>query len=138
VTRVTNTDHLALSRCRPSSANFTRRAPTTRTTSGPRTAGASAASRTLERPPPRDAETADDKAHRYLGDCRLPIRQFSRAGVVAFVVGDSGLTYRPEWSPDIGWTCNCPSREQLCAHVIALRLVTVAHATQDQETTDHV
>jgi hypothetical protein len=82
-------------------------------------------------------ETAHDKARRYLGDGRLTIRAFSRAGVVAFVVGeDSGLTYRAEWSPDLGWRCNCVSREQLCAHVIALRLITVAH--QEQEPPDHV
>jgi uncharacterized Zn finger protein len=78
-------------------------------------------------------ESAHDKARRYLGDGRLTIRQFNRSsGVVAFVRGHSGLTYRVEWSPDLGWTCNCPDREQLCAHLIALRLVTVAN----QETTE--
>jgi hypothetical protein len=77
-------------------------------------------------------ESAQDKAKRYLGEGRLTIRQFSRSsGVVAFVLGDSGLTYRTEWSPDLDWLCNCPDHKQLCAHLIALRLITVAN----QETT---
>jgi hypothetical protein len=78
-------------------------------------------------------ETAHDKARRYLADGRLTIRQFSRAGVVAFVRGeDSGLVHRAEWSPDTGWNCDCVSREVFCAHVIALRLITVTH--QQEET----
>ena len=80
-------------------------------------------------------ETEHEKARRYLADGRLTIRQFNRAAVVAFVVGEhSGLTYRTEWDPDTGWTCNCISRERLCAHIRALRLVTVAH--QEQEPTE--
>ena len=73
-------------------------------------------------------ESVHDEARRYLGEGRLTIRQFSRSsGVVAFVEGDSGLVYRAEWSPDLGWACNCPSRERLCSHVVALRLITVAN-----------
>jgi hypothetical protein len=57
-------------------------------------------------------ESAQDKAKRHLGEGRLTIRQFSRSsGVVAFVRGDSGLTNRAEWSPGLGWLCNCPDRE---------------------------
>ncbi len=78
------------------------------------------------------SETTQEKAKRYLGEGRLTIRSFSRSSgvVVAFVVGDSGLMYRAEWSSDTGWLCNCPDREQLCAHVIALRLITVAHESE--------
>lgn len=73
-------------------------------------------------------ESAHDKGRRYLTEGRLTVRQVDRSGVVAFVRGDSGLVYRAEWSPDLGgWLCNCPARTDRCAHLVALRLVTVAH-----------
>ncbi len=73
-------------------------------------------------------ESAHDKGRRYLVEGRLTIRAYSRAaGVVAFVRGDSGLVYRAEWSPDLGWLCNCLGRTDQCAHLVALRLVTVVH-----------
>lgn len=73
-------------------------------------------------------ENAHDKGRRYLVEGRLTVRQASRAsGVIAFVRGDSGLVYRAEWSPDIDWLCNCPARTDQCAHLVALRLVTVAN-----------
>ncbi len=73
-------------------------------------------------------ESALDKACRYLVEGRLTIRQADRTrGVLAHVRGDSGLIYRAEWSPDLGWMCNCPDRTDQCAHLIALRLVVVAH-----------
>lgn len=72
-------------------------------------------------------ESAHDKGRRYLTEGRLTIRAYSRAeGVIAVVRGDSGLIYRAEWSPDLGWLCNCPARTDQCAHPVALRLVTVA------------
>ena len=71
-------------------------------------------------------ESAHDKGRRYLTEGRLTIRSANRAGgVVAIVRGDSGLVYRAEWVPDVGWTCNCPARTDQCAHLVALRLVTV-------------
>lgn len=73
-------------------------------------------------------ESAHDKGRRYLVEGRLTVRQASRAGVVAFVRGDSGLVYRAEWSRDLGgWACNCPARSDACAHLTALRLVVVVH-----------
>jgi uncharacterized Zn finger protein len=69
-------------------------------------------------------ESAHDKGRRYLGEGRLTVRQVSRAGVVALCRGDSGLRYRVEWSPDLGWLCNCLARTDQCAHLVALRLVT--------------
>jgi hypothetical protein len=72
-------------------------------------------------------ESAHDKGRRYLTEGRLTIRQFSREhGVIAMVRGD-GLAYRAEWSPDWGWSCNCPARTDQCAHLVALRLVTVVN-----------
>lgn len=78
-------------------------------------------------------ESAHDKGRRYLVEGRLTIRSANRAGaVVAVVKGDSGLVYRAEWSPDIGWTCNCLARSDQCAHLVALRLVTTANAGDAQ------
>ncbi len=73
-------------------------------------------------------ESAHDKGRRYLVEGRLTIRAYSRtAGVVALVRGDSGLVYRAEWSPDLGWSCNCLARSDACAHLVALRLVTIVN-----------
>ncbi len=72
-------------------------------------------------------ESAHDKGRRYLTEGRLAVRQVDRSGVIAFVRGDSGLLYRTEWSPDLGWLCNCPARTDQCAHLVALRLVTVVN-----------
>lgn len=73
-------------------------------------------------------ESAHDKGRRYLTEGRLTIRQYSRtSGVIAMVRGDSGLMYRAEWSPELGWRCNCLARTDQCAHLVALRLVTVVN-----------
>ncbi len=73
-------------------------------------------------------ESARDKGRRYLVEGRLTIRQADRTrGVLAHVRGDNGLVYRAEWSPDLGWLCNCPARTDQCAHLVALRLVTVVN-----------
>lgn len=73
-------------------------------------------------------ENAQAKGRRYLTEGRLTVRQVDqRAGVLAHVRGDSGLTYRAEWCPDWGWSCNCPARTDQCAHLVALRLVTVVN-----------
>lgn len=73
-------------------------------------------------------ESAHDKGRRYLVEGRLTVRQVTRAGVVAFCRGDSALVYRVEWSPDLGWLCNCLACTDQCAHLVALRLVVVANA----------
>lgn len=75
-------------------------------------------------------ESAHDKGRRYLAEGRLTVRHVSHSGAVAFVRGDSALTYRAEWSPDLGWLCNCPARTDACAHLVALRLVTVVGGPQ--------
>lgn len=73
-------------------------------------------------------ENAAAKGRRYLVEGRLTVRQVDRTrGVLAHVRGDSGLTYRCEWAPDLGWLCNCPARTSACAHLVALRLVTVVN-----------
>jgi hypothetical protein len=78
-------------------------------------------------------ENAAGKGRRYLIEGRLTIRSFSRTeGVVAIVRGDSGLVYRAEWHPDLGWLCNCLARTDQCAHLVALRLITVANPEESR------
>ncbi|MCZ2804334.1 hypothetical protein O2W18_04400 [Modestobacter sp. VKM Ac-2983] len=78
-------------------------------------------------------ENAAAKGRRYLVEGRLTIRSANRAGgVVAIVRGDSGLLYRAEWIPDRGWVCNCPTRTDRCAHLVALRLVSVVNEANNQ------
>ncbi|GAB3349959.1 hypothetical protein [Modestobacter lapidis] len=73
-------------------------------------------------------ESAHNKGRRYLAEGRLTIRTATRElGVIAIVRGDSGELYRAAWSSAFGWTCNCPARTDQCAHLVALRLVTVAN-----------
>jgi hypothetical protein len=74
---------------------------------------------------PHDRQKTHDTARRFLAEGRLTIRQASHTnGVVAHVRGDSGLTYRAQWSPDLGWLRNCVTRTDQCTHLIALRLIT--------------
>ena len=70
-------------------------------------------------------EDTHDTARRYLAESRLTIWQASHTnGDVAHVRGDSGLTYRAQWSPDLGCLRNCVTRTDRCTHLIALRLIT--------------
>jgi uncharacterized Zn finger protein len=80
-------------------------------------------------------ESAHNKGRRYLTEGRLTIRTATRElGVVAIVRGDSGELYRTAWAPALGWSCTCPARTDRCAHLVALRLVTVAHQEPHQST----
>ena len=69
-------------------------------------------------------EPAAARARRYLTTGRVLVTQVDRHGVIAHVVGDAGLTYRCEHSPDLGWTCTCPASSAWCPHLLAVRLVT--------------
>ena len=70
-------------------------------------------------------ESADNKSRRYLAEGRVTVREATRTGVVAEVVGDSGLRYRVEFGPEVGgWWCNCPGGHGECAHIPAAQFVT--------------
>jgi len=74
-----------------------------------------------------------DTARRVLAEGRLTIQQASHTnGVVAHVRGDSSLTYRAQWSPDLDWLCNCVTRPQ-CARLIARRLITDTNKHEHEE-----
>lgn len=72
-------------------------------------------------------ESAHDKGRRYLVEGRLTVRAATGDAVVAFTRGDSGELYHTCWTRPGGWSCNCPARTDRCAHLVALRLITVVN-----------
>ena len=69
-------------------------------------------------------ETTAAKATRYLVEGRLIVTEVSGDHVAAACRGD-GEVYRLGHAPGRGWHCSCPVRTDRCAHLAALRLVTV-------------
>lgn len=65
------------------------------------------------------------KAERLLIDGRLIVERVSDGWIVAHCRGDSGVVYALGYDPlKKEWRCQCPARVT-CAHLKALRLVTV-------------
>lgn len=62
------------------------------------------------------------KAHRYLAEGRLTIRERSGRTVEAICRGSDAEPYRLGYRPDEGWHCDCPAFRD-CAHIHALKLV---------------
>jgi hypothetical protein len=73
---------------------------------------------------PRD--NAETKARRYLTEGRLIVLAVDRGRrhIDAWCRGD-GDHYHLGYDPTRGWWCDCPARTDRCAHLCALRLVTV-------------
>jgi SWIM zinc finger len=70
-------------------------------------------------------EDVQTKARRYLAEGRVRIRILNeQSGVADAEVRGSGAVYSVEHD-DKGWSCNCPAKSKNCAHVLALKLVTV-------------
>jgi len=69
-------------------------------------------------------ETVAAKAARYLAEGRLIITAVDGDHVAACCRGD-GEVHRLGHDPGRGWWCSCPVRTDRCAHLIALRSVTV-------------
>jgi hypothetical protein len=69
-------------------------------------------------------ETVAAKAARYLTEARLVITFVNGDHVAAVCRGDGEL-YRLGHHLPRGWWCECAARTDQCAHLIALRLVTV-------------
>jgi hypothetical protein len=72
-------------------------------------------------------EHAQDKGRRYLVEGRLTVERVDKDGVAALCRGDGSL-YVLGWSLRDGWYCGCPALSASCAHLVALRLVTVRGA----------
>lgn len=68
-------------------------------------------------------ESAFLKARRYLTEGRLLVVEVRQDRISALCRGD-GAVYSLEFDPH-GWHCDCPARTDQCAHLRALRLVTV-------------
>ena len=69
-------------------------------------------------------ETTAGKACRYLTEGRLIVIGVDGDRVTATCRGD-GKVYQLGHAPGHGWHCTCPVRTDRCAHLTALRLVTV-------------
>lgn len=78
-------------------------------------------------------ETTADKARRYLTEGRLAVVHVAADRIEASCRGD-GARYLLGHDGR-GWWCDCPASSRRCAHLVALRLVTVRTAT-DQEHAD--
>jgi uncharacterized Zn finger protein len=68
-------------------------------------------------------ESADSKGRRYLTEGRLTLTFVEGDRVAAYCRGDGEL-YEVGHDPAQGWFCSCAARSD-CAHLVALRLVTV-------------
>jgi uncharacterized Zn finger protein len=69
-------------------------------------------------------ESAEVKARRYLGECRLTVISVAGDSVTAVCRG-SGDVYNLGHRPRAGWYCSCPAKTGRCAHLLALMSVTV-------------
>jgi hypothetical protein len=69
-------------------------------------------------------ETVQAKAARYLAEARLIVTAVDGDYVAAACRGD-GEIYQLGHQPGRGWWCSCPVRSDCCAHLNALRRVTV-------------
>jgi hypothetical protein len=70
-------------------------------------------------------ENAESKARRYLTEGRVRIVACDEAaGTIVAEVRGSGTVYAAGHGPK-GWSCDCPAKSKNCAHVLALRLITV-------------
>jgi uncharacterized Zn finger protein len=74
---------------------------------------------------PMARESAAAKGRRYAVEGRLVILRVSDDEIVARCRGDGAL-YDLGWDPGRRWHCSCPARTDRCAHLTALRLVTIA------------
>lgn len=72
-------------------------------------------------------ESAFSKARRYLTEGRLLVVAVDQDRISALCRGD-GRIYSLGLDPR-GWHCDCPAVTDQCAHLRALRLVTVINRT---------
>jgi uncharacterized Zn finger protein len=70
-------------------------------------------------------EDAAAKAKRYLGEGRVRIVSCDEeAGTILAQVRGSGAIYAAGHGAK-SWSCDCPAKSKNCAHILALKLVTV-------------
>jgi hypothetical protein len=66
---------------------------------------------------------SEDKAHRYLVEGRVRVLRADRVLVRAEVRGSAPQPYTVAYD-GVGWACNCEARVPLCAHIVAVQMVT--------------
>ena len=76
-------------------------------------------------------ESVEVKAHRYLVEGRLVVREVFRDRIAATCRGDGEL-YRLGRGDGEDWFCSCPARGR-CSHLVALGLVVATSANGNQE-----
>jgi len=69
-------------------------------------------------------ENAQGKARRYLLEARLTVELVDGVEIRATCRG-SDSTYQLGYTPGRAWWCDCPARSSSCAHLNALKLVTL-------------
>lgn len=69
-------------------------------------------------------ENVTVKADRLLVSGRLAVQWVDTHEIRAACRGDSGELYAVSYTPDTGWTCNCPALSR-CSHIIALQRITI-------------
>lgn len=77
-------------------------------------------------------ENVDTKARRYLAEGRLTVMQLDALSIEAVCRG-GGALYELGHTSGSGWFCSCPARGVRCAHLHALRLVTVRAGDVDAD-----
>lgn len=73
----------------------------------------------------RGREGVEQKGRRYLIEGRLAITFLHNRRIRAVCRGSAPAPYKLGFDLGDGWWCRCPARND-CAHLVALRLVTVA------------
>jgi hypothetical protein len=70
-------------------------------------------------------ENAESKARRYLCEGRVRVIACDEAaGTIVAEVRGNGAVYAAGHGPK-GWACECEAKSKNCAHILALKLVTV-------------
>ena len=77
-------------------------------------------------------ENAEAKARRYLVEARVRVVACDEAaGTIVAEVRGNGAVYATGHGAG-GWHCDCPAKSKDCAHVLALKLVTVLESRGTQ------
>jgi hypothetical protein len=75
-------------------------------------------------------ENAEAKARRYLTEGRVRVIACDEAaGTIVAEVRGNGAIYAAGHGP-AGWACDCDAKSKNCAHILALKLVTVLELRQ--------
>ena len=83
-------------------------------------------------------EDAAAKGVRYLESGRLIVTVVTPTLIEARCRGDSGVFYELGWVRRSGFWCSCPAVRDHCAHLVALRRVTLVPGSERSSATSRV